>query len=56
MRRARHLISEQKNAARKLGFARRKAAHDARGDRATRAADHLLSYVAGLGEGLVISG
>ena len=56
MRRARHLISAQKAAARTEGFARRKAAHAARGDCANRASEHLLSYVAGLGEGLVISG
>ena len=50
------MISEQKAAARTAGFARRKTAHEARGDCATQAADHLLSYVAGMGEGLVISG
>ena len=50
------MISEQKAAARTEGFARRKAAHEARGDCASRATDHLLSYLADKGEGLVISG
>jgi len=55
-RRARHMISEQKAIARTEGFARRKAAHEARGDSASHAAAHLLSYLANKGEGLVISG
>lgn len=50
------MISEQKADARKDGYARRKAAHDACGDCASRAFGHLLSYIAELGEGLVISG
>ena len=50
------MIFEQKANARKLGFERRKAAHEARGDCANRATDHLLSYLADKGEGLVISG
>ncbi len=50
------MISELKASARTEGFARRKAAHEVRGDCANRATDHLLSYVAGLGAGLVISG
>jgi len=50
------MISEQKADARKLGFERRKAAHEARGDCASRATVQLLSYLADKGEGLVISG
>ncbi len=50
------MISEQKAAARTVGFARRKAAHEARGDRANHATEHLLSYLADKGDGLVISG
>jgi 5-formyltetrahydrofolate cyclo-ligase len=50
------MISEQKAVARTEGFARRKAAHEVRGDCASRATDHLLSYLADMGEGLVISG
>ena len=56
-RRARHLnISDRKATARKEGFARRKAAHEVRGDCASRATGHLLSYVASLGEKRVIAG
>lgn len=50
------MISEQKADARKLGFERRKAAHAACGDCASQATEHLLSYLADKGEGLVISG
>ncbi len=50
------MISEQKAEARTAGFARRKAAHEARGDSAERATEHLLSYLADRGDALVISG
>ena len=57
LRRARHMnISQIKADARKVGLARRKAAHDVRGDAAARATAHLLDYISTLGEGLVISG
>ena len=44
-----------KKAARKEGFARRKAAHLAAGDAADRATEHLLGYVAELNRPLIIS-
>ena len=50
------MISEQKAKARTEGFALRKAAHEARGGSTERATENLLSYTAGLGENLVISG
>ncbi len=42
-------IAQQKKQARAEGFARRKAAHEARGDAAERAAAHLLDYVESIG-------
>ncbi len=50
------MISDQKAIARTAGFARRKAAHGACDGCADRAKDHLLSYLADKGAGLVISG
>jgi len=50
------MISVQKAEARTAGFARRKAAHEARGNSANRATDHLLSYLSDKRAGLVISG
>lgn len=50
------MISETKAIARKAGFERRKAAHEARTDCAARTTAHFLNYISTLDEGLVISG
>jgi len=55
-RRARHMISDQKAIARTAGFERRKVAHAERGECASRATEHLVSYLADKGAKLVISG
>lgn len=48
-------ITEVKAVARKAGFARRNAAHDARSDESAKASAHMLSYIAKLDKKFVIS-